>query len=71
MYKDKKSGVLGIFVTVVILIILVLLTNTENNNLSAFENAASRLITPVQNGLTHLKNKINGNNSFFTNINNL
>ena len=71
MYKEKKSGVLGIFVTVVILIILVLLTNTENNNLTAFENATSRLVTPIQNGLTHLKNKINGNNSFFTNINNL
>lgn len=71
MYKDKKNGILGIFVTVVILIILVLLTNTENNNLTAFENAASRLVTPIQNGLTHLKNKVNGNNSFFTNINNL
>ncbi|MBR3162579.1 MAG: rod shape-determining protein MreC [Clostridia bacterium] len=71
MYKDKKSGILGIFVTVVILIILVLLTNTENNNLTAFENAASRLATPIQNGLTYLKNKVNGNNSFFTDINNL
>ena len=71
MYRDKKSGILGIFVTVVILIILVLLTNTENNNLTAFENATSKLITPIQNGLTHLKNKINGNNSFFTDINNL
>ena len=71
MYRDKKSGILGIFVTVVILIILVLLTNTENNNLTAFENATAKLVTPIQNGLTHLKNKINGNNSFFTDINNL
>lgn len=71
MYKEKKSGILGIIVTVVILIILVLLTNTENNNLTAFESATSKLITPIQNGLTHLKNKINGNNAFFTNINNL
>lgn len=71
MYKEKKSGILGIVVTIIILIILVLLTNTENNNLSAFESATSKLITPIQNGLTHLKNKLNGNNSFFTNINNL
>lgn len=71
MYKEKKSGILGIFVTVVILIILVLLTNTENNNLTAFESATSKLVTPIQNGLAHLKNKINGNNSFFTNINDL
>lgn len=69
MYKEKRNGILGIIVTVVILIILVLLTNTENNNLSAFENAVSKLVTPVQNGLAHLKNKINGNNEFFTDIN--
>lgn len=71
MYRDKKSGILGIFVTVVILIVLVLLTNTQNNNLTAFESAVSNLVTPIQNGLTYLKNKVNGNNSFFTNINNL
>ena len=71
MYKDKKNGALGIFITMVVLIILVLLTNTENNNLTAFENATSKLITPIQNGLAHLKNKINGNNTFFTDINNL
>ena len=71
MYNNKKSGILGIFVTVVILMILVLLTNTENNNLTAFENATSKLATPIQNGLIHLKNKANGNNAFFTNINNL
>ena len=71
MYKDKKNGSIGIFITIIILIILVLLTNTDNNNLTAFESATSKLITPIQNGLTHLKNRINGNNSFFTNINNL
>lgn len=71
MYKDKKSGALGIFVTVVILVILVLLTNTENNNLTAFENAVTSLVTPIQNGFSYVKNKINGNNTFFTNINNL
>lgn len=71
MYKEKRNGILGIIVTIVILIILVLLTNTENNNLSAFESAASKLVTPIQNGLTYLKNKVNGNNSFFTDIKNL
>ena len=53
------------------MIILVLLTNTESNNLTAFENAASNLVTPIQNGLIFLKNKVNGNNTFFTNINEL
>lgn len=30
-----------------------------------------KLVIPVQNGLTYLKNWVSGNNSFFTNINNL
>ena len=35
------------------------------------KNAASNLVMPIQNGLTYLKNKISGNNTFFTDINNL
>ena len=50
---------------------LVILTNIDNSNLSYIENVASKLVMPVQNGLTYLKNKINGNNAFFTDINNL
>ena len=30
-----------------------------------------KLVMPIQNGLTYLKNWVSGNNSFFTNINNL
>ena len=45
-------------------------SNGENNS-SFFENAASNLVMPIQNGLTYLKNKINGNSTFFTDINNL
>ena len=71
MYKSKKTGVLGIIITIIILIILVIITNSDNNNLSFIENATSKLIMPIQNGLTFLKNKINGNNTFFTDINNL
>lgn len=70
MYKSKKAGIIGIVITVIILILIVIFSNGENN-LSFFENAASNLIMPVQNGLTYLKNKINGNNTFFTDINNL
>ncbi len=71
MFKNKKSGALGVFITIIILILLVILTNTDNSNLSYFENVASTLVAPVQNGLIYLKNKINGNNTFFTNINEL
>lgn len=71
MYKNKKGEIIGIIVTVIILILLVILTNTENSNLSYIENVANKLVNPIQNGLTYLKNKIHGNSSFFTNINDL
>lgn len=71
MYRNKKTGALGIVITTIILIILVLLTNIENTKLSFLETTVSKLVTPIQNGLTYLKNKVNGNNTFFTNINDL
>ena len=71
MYKSKKNGLIGIIITIVILILLVILTNTKNSNLSYIENIADKLVNPIQNGLTFLKNKVHSNNSFFTNINDL
>ena len=70
MYKTNKKGeIIGIIVTVVILIFVVIITNIENNNTSYIENIANKLVNPVQNGITYLKNKIYGNSSFFSNIN--
>lgn len=71
MYRNKKGEIVGIVVTVIILILLVILTNTENSNLSYIENIANKLVNPIQNGLTYVKNKVHGNSSFFTNINDL
>lgn len=70
MYKNKKSGLLGIIITIIILILIVIFSNRETNT-SFFENIANKLIMPVQNGLTYLKNKVSGNSTFFTDINNL
>lgn len=70
MYKNKKNGLLGIIVTIIILILIVVFSNREANT-SFFENVANKLVMPVQNGLTYLKNKISGNSTFFTDINNL
>lgn len=70
MYRNKKSGALGIIITIVILILVVIFSNNENNT-SFVENFASKLIMPIQNGLTYLKNKVSGNDAFFTDINNL
>lgn len=71
MYKKKKYGIVGIIITIIILIILFTLTNTENSNLSYVENLANKLVMPIQNGMTYLKNKINNNSSFFVNVDNL
>lgn len=71
MYKSKKSGIIGIVITIIILILLVLLTNVQNNKLHFLENITSSVISPIQNGMTYLKNKIKGNDSFFQNIDEL
>ena len=71
MYNKKKYGIAGVILTIIILIILFTLTNVKNSKLTYFENLANKIVMPVQNGLTFLKNKINGNSSFFANVNNL
>ncbi len=70
MYK-KKTSIVGIIITIVILTILVFVSNMNVQNLSYIENAVSTIVMPIQNGLTYLKNKITGNNTFFTDISKL
>lgn len=71
MYNHKKSGILGIIITIVILVILVIVTNIETSKLYNIENIASKIISPIQNGIAYLQNKISGNNSFFADMNQL
>lgn len=70
MYK-KKTGIIGIVITVIILILLVFLSNIKIGSLSYIENVFSAVFMPLQNGYTYLKNKISGNSSFFANIDDL
>ena len=70
MSRNKKSGSLGIIITIVVLILIVIFSNKEANT-SFFENFANKLVMPIQNGLTYVKNKVSGNSSFFTDISNL
>ena len=70
MYRNHKTGILGIVITIIILILIVIFSNGESN-VSFFENAASKLVMPSKNGVTYLKNKIGGNDTFFTDINKL
>lgn len=66
--KKKKGGLLGIIVTIILLILLVFLSNTDTQKLSYIESAVNTIIMPIQNGLTYLKNRIAGNEDFFTSV---
>ncbi len=68
MYKKKKNGVIGVVITIVILIIIVILSNINIENFSHIGGALSSFVMPVQNGLVYIKNKIQGNSTFFSDI---
>lgn len=68
MNRNKQTEILGGIVTVVILIFLIFLSNVETNKLSFLESAASSVINPIQRIITDLKNKIQGNQSYFQNM---
>lgn len=67
----KKSGIVGITITIILLIILVFVSNLKLNKLSYIENAFSNIIMPIQSGITFLKNKISGNEQFFATMDSL
>lgn len=63
--NKKKNGIIGIIITIVLLIILVFVSNLNLNKFSYIENAFSKLVMPIQSGITYLKQKITGNNNYF------
>lgn len=71
MNKKNRTGTIGIIVTVIILIIIVILTNIKIENWSYIGNIFGKVVMPVQSGLTYLKNKVQKNDSFFINIDEL
>ena len=71
MERDRKGGIVGIIVTIIILVLLVVFTNNNSENISVIENIANIVVVPIENGLTYLKNRLNNNDSFFENINQL
>ena len=71
MYKNKKTGVIGIIITIIILILIVILSNVNLKDISYLENIFGSIVMPIQNSFTYLKNKIEGNDSFFANIDSL
>lgn len=71
MENNKKGGIIGVVITIIILILLVVFTNSNSEKISIVEGIATNIVMPIENGLTYLKNKINNNNRFFENINEL
>lgn len=69
MIKKNKTGFLGIVITIIILISLLVISNIKEEKFYIFENGISKIIIPIQNGLTLLKNKIENNNDFFIELN--
>ena len=52
MNKNNEVGILGIVITIILLIILVILSNVNIEKLSYIEGAVSKIVTPIQNGIT-------------------
>ncbi len=71
MYKNKKTGIIGVVITIIILIVIVIVSNVDIKGISYIENIFTSIVMPIQNGFVYLKNKIEGNESFFTNIDTL
>ncbi len=71
MYKNKKVGSIGIIITIIVLILLVILTKIDINNFKGVEGFFNKLVMPIQNGFTYLKNRISKNNSFFQDLDTL
>lgn len=68
MLKRKKSGIIGIIITIIILILIVIFSNMKVDSFSHVGGALGSLVMPIQNGLIYTKNKITGNSTFFTDI---
>ena len=68
MNRNKQTEILGGIITVIILILLIFLSNVEVNKLSYIESVASSIVNPIQRVFADLKNKIEGNSTYFSNM---
>ena len=71
MENNKKGGIVGVVITMIILILLVVFTNTNSEGIAIVEGVANNVVMPIENGLTYLKNKLNNNDRFFENVDQL
>ena len=68
MGRKNRTGIVGVTITIIILILIVIFSNTRKQEFSYVEGFFGKLVMPVQNGLTYLKNKLKKNTTFFSDI---
>lgn len=68
MNRNRQTEILGEIITIIVLILLIFLSNVETDKLSFLESAASSIVNPIQRVLVDLKNKIQGNSSYFADM---
>lgn len=71
MNRNKQSNILGGIITLIILILLIFLSNVKIDKMSFIESAVNSVVTPIQRVFADLKNKIQGNSQYFTDIESL
>ena len=71
MSRNKQNGLFGGIITLIILILLIFLSNVETSKLSYLESLGSKIINPIQKVFVDLKNKITGNTSYFSTMDEL
>lgn len=71
MGENRHVGLLGTIITIVILILLILLTNVDTSEMSYFRSLTSKITAPVQTLFTNIKNRVTGNDNYFTEIDEL
>lgn len=68
MNRNKQTELLGGIITLIILVLLIFLSNIENNKVSYLESVTSAIFTPIQRVFTDLKNRINKNTTYFSDM---
>ena len=71
MNRNKQTELLGGIFTAIVLILLIFLSNIEINKLSYLETVASAIVNPIQRIGSDIKNKIQGNSAYFSNMDNI
>lgn len=66
--NKKRNEAIGVIITVIILILLVFLSNLKIEKFSHIENAFSKIIMPIQSAFNYVKNKFEGNDQYFANL---